>query len=272
MIGRRDPPWRAAGRREVNPDDAVPIVKRDFGDEVLRTAASLVAPIYFGPGDGAGNDAINNGTIFFLDCGEGPFGVTADHVLRRFLERKRTEPELLCRIADLPFAPADRLIDRDAYRDIATFRIEPWELTRLGTAVHRPRYRWPPERPECGQGVLFAGYPGCERRVVGPRTVEFGLCLAAPVATAVNDRAIICRFEREHWIEAPGSAPPPANRFLGGLSGAPLWTVAERGGSVAWRLGGVISAFSQNWDLLFAKHPACIRADGRLTPRLPGDA
>ncbi len=38
---------------------------------------------------------------------------------------------------------------------------------------------------------------------------------------------------------------------------------------VAWGLGGVISAFSQNWDLLFAKHVACILSDGRLTPRLP---
>ncbi len=272
MIGRRGGPWRTAARRDATPEKAVPRKQREFGRETLRAAASLVAPIYFAPRDGAGNNAINNGTIFFLDLGQGPFGVTADHVLRAFLNRKQAEPGLRCQIAELPFEPEDRLIDRDDYRDIATFRIEAEELSRLGNAVHRPRYRWPPKPPERGQGVLFAGYPGCERRLVGRRKVEFGICLAAPVASAINDRAVICQFERAHWIDAFGSAPPPENRFLGGLSGAPLWTVSGRGGKASWRLGGVISAFSQNWDLLFAKHAACILPDGRLTTRLPGGA
>ena len=113
IVGYGDPRWRITRKDAVESDDAVPLSKRDLGPEILRTAASFVAPIHFAPRR-AGNQAINNGTIFFLDCGEGAFGVTADHVFQRFVNRTRAEPDLRCQIADLPFAPDDRLIDRDA--------------------------------------------------------------------------------------------------------------------------------------------------------------
>ena len=251
----------------MTPEKAVALAKSDR--EMLKTVAGHVAPFFFLPGPSADGNTINNGSAFFLDCGQGTFAVTADHVYQAYLNRKGNDPGLLCRIGDVPFAPEERLIDRDPERDIATFRIEEKEVARAGKAVHKPSpERWPPEPPHRGQGVVFAGFPGCERRLNRDQEVEFGICAAALVTSSINDRDIICRLERENWLATFGAGLPRGNQFLGGLSGAPLWAVVERAGVTTWRLGGVISSFNEGWKLLKAKHAACILADGRLKPRL----
>ncbi len=252
-------------------ENAVALAKSDSGRALLKTAAGHVAPFFFLPGTPAEGTTINNGSVFFLDCGQGAFAVTADHVYQAYLSRKEDDPGLLCRIGAVPFVPEERLIDRDPERDIATFRIEEQEVVRAGKAVYNPSPEsWPPEPPHQGQGVLFAGFPGCERRLIRGREVEFGVCAAALVATSVNDRDIVCRLARENWLETFGMDLSRERQFLGGLSGAPLWTVVERAGAVTWRLGGVISSFNEGWELLKAKHAAGILADGRLKPRLLG--
>lgn len=253
----------------MSPEKAVALAKSDFGRKMLKTAADHVAPFFFAPEPPADEKAINNGSVFFLDCGRGAFAVTADHVYQTYLDRKRSHPDLVCRIGEVTFEPEGRLIDRDPERDIATFRIEEREVARVGKAIHSPLPEaWPPEPPHRGQGVLFAGFPGCERRLIRGREVEFGICAAVLVASSVNDRDIVCRFERENWLDSFGAGLPRGNRFLGGLSGAPLWTVVEHAGATTWRLGGVISSFNQGWELLKAKHAACILASGKLKPRL----
>ncbi len=255
----------------MSPEKAVALAKSDFGREMLKTVADHVAPFFFLPGPSADGKTINNGSVFFLDCGQGTFAVTADHVYQAYLNRKGNDPGLLCGIGDVPFAPEERLIDRDPERDIVTFRIEKEEVARAGKVVHRPSpERWPPQPPHPGQGVVFAGFPGCERRLIRGREVEFGICAAALVASSVNDRDIVCRLERENWLETFGAGLPRGNQFLGGLSGAPLWAVVEHAEATTWRLGGVISSFNEGWELLKAKHAAGILADGRLKPRLLG--
>ncbi len=251
--------------------ETITLLEGEVGHHLLETAARCVAPIFFAPGDAAAagtinNGTINNGTIFFLDWGQRPLAVTADHVFQEYLARKKAEPDLRCQIDSLFFVPEERLIDRDADRDIAVFRIEEREVAGLDRAIHRPAGDWPPARPHAGSGVFFAGFPGCERRLDRRREVAFGIYAAATLVTSVNDRVVVCQFDREHWIDTLGLGLPPSHRRLGGLSGAPLWTVGERDGAVTWRLTGVVSSFNQDWELLYAKHAACIRPDGRLTP------
>ncbi len=244
----------------------VTLLESEVGRNLPGTAARCVAPIHFAPGDAAAGGAINNGTIFFLDWGMGPLAVTADHVFQAYLTRKHAEPALLCRLGDLGFAPEERLIDRDADRDIAVFHIEAREVAELGADVHRPDYDWPPARPDVGGGVFFAGFPGRERRPGRRRGVAFGIYAATTVAASVNDRVVVCRFERQHWVDTLGLGSAPGHRHLGGLSGAPLWAVGGRDGAATLRLAGVVSSFNQGWELLYAKHAASIRPDGRLTP------
>jgi hypothetical protein len=74
------------------------------------------------------------GSMFFLDCGRGPFAVTAGHVFEQFV-KDRAELRVRGRqIGNIGFNPEERLIDwgRDRRIDLATFRITPEEIAEIG--------------------------------------------------------------------------------------------------------------------------------------------
>jgi hypothetical protein len=76
------------------------------------------------------------GSVFFLDCGRGPFAVTAGHVFEQF-QKDRAERRIRgWQIGNVGFDLEERLIGCGSDRniDIATFRIT---LTRWG-----PWWRW----------------------------------------------------------------------------------------------------------------------------------
>lgn len=246
-------------------EEALGRVEGAHGRAVAKVVANHVAPIVFAPEARADREAVNNGTIFFLDCGEGAFALTADHVYRAYLRRKQQDPTLLCRIDGMRFDPRVRLIDRDPEKDIATFRVEEGEIARLGKAVYRPPARsWPPKPPEPGESVLVVGFPAHGRRLVRSQGFAFGIYVATALATSINSREVVCQFQRENRSDPLGIGASLTNEALGGLSGAPLWTLGGNDGFFGWRLAGVISSFNEGWELLKAKHAAYILRDGTL--------
>jgi len=80
-----------------------------------------VQPIWWLAAAEGGDRRIRSGTTFFLDCGEGPFGVTAGHVYHEFAKHAVSP----ARIFDSPWAIdlRERLIARGERADIATFRV-----------------------------------------------------------------------------------------------------------------------------------------------------
>ena len=46
---------------------------------------------------------------------------------------------------------------------------------------------------------------------------RLGTGVRPAAASSVNDRDIICRLERDNWLETFGTGLPQGNRFLGGL-------------------------------------------------------
>ena len=50
------------------------------------------------------------GTVFFIDLGSGPFGVTAAHVVEGLRKDKKSYPNLVCQLQDLLLA--DKVIER----------------------------------------------------------------------------------------------------------------------------------------------------------------
>ena len=182
---------------------------------------------------------MRNGTTFFVDAGKGPFGVTAGHVFdgfRDYFEGKDGVCEVGMR--GLKFDLRERLIARGRKVDIATYRIEKAELARLGTTVVREP-SWPPGRPREDCGVFYAGYPGRERKLVGPRKIEWGVYGASGMSTAVNEDSIVCQMERENALPVLGLLIPEEGYDVGGLSGAPMFASMESS-IVYWRLVGVI--------------------------------
>ena len=242
---------------------AIELLKSGYGRQIISIAASYVSVLFWGTPPSLSTEAIiNHGSIFFLECGGPPLAVTAAHVYENYWSRKQNNSNLVCQIDNLPFDPENRLIDRDHGLDIATFRIEEQEITRLGKWVHKvDQSEWPPSPPQPGQGVFFAGFPS--RTILDSQSVEYDIHSALLIATVVNDRNIICQFERDEWVDILGKGLPPKNNWLGGLSGAPLWTLQEKP-IVKWSLGGIISEYSQDFELLYATRPDRIMPDGTL--------
>ena len=224
--------------QQLTQEEALSLAKGPLSGELLRLAASYAQPLFWLTGP-VGTGLMRNATTFFVDAGQGVFGVTAGHVYDAYLEHKRSGGGP-CHVGmlGLTFDLETRLIDRGRTVDIATYRLRPAEVGRLGATVrHEPN--WPPARPRAERGVFYAGYPAAGRKLVGERTIEWGMYGANGIATSVNDESIVCRMERDHLVDALGLPVPEGGFDAGGLSGAPLFAFSES--SLAfWKLAGVI--------------------------------
>ena len=151
---------------------------------------------------------------------------------------------------------------------MATFRIEEREVKADGKVVHRVHPdHWPPKPPDAGKGVFFAGYPKVYREVQTHSKVKWGTYVGVLTATSISERHIVCQYDRDEMVDMFGTGIPPVGQWLGGLSGAPLWTLVEAS-VFSWRLGGVLYEFGpESWpefEILYARRPDCLLADGRL--------
>jgi len=127
-------------------------------------------------------------------------------------------------------------------------------------------------------------------KLVGERTIEWGLYGAAGISSAVNDESIVCQMERDNVVEVLGLPIPEVGYDVGGLSGAPLFALWQSS-LVFWCGRSAITAipcarharYAKPWSTCcstFAStcvpHPGWIRAarvrgstDGRATCRRP---
>jgi hypothetical protein len=242
-----------------NKESALALLAAGYGRELQAASYRLTAPVCWAS-TGAASPVFNNGSIFFLNCGYGPFAVTADHVYAGYLKRRHDEPGLVSQIGRLAFPLDERLIDRDESLDVATFHITEGEIERTTTWLHRPE-RWPPLPPEQGRGVFFTGFTR-EAREQDDTSVTFGGVSLLVTATVVGEDTIKCQFDRESFVDM-GSGIPPTRLALEGTSGAPLWTLVDKP-VVGWRLAGVVIQYNPPYEILVARRADCIRADGRL--------
>jgi hypothetical protein len=248
---------------ETNKEHALALLAAGYGRELQEASYRLTAPLCWA-NPGVASPAFNNGSIFFLDCGHGPFAVTADHVYAGYLRRKQEEPGLVCQIERLAFQPEERLIDRDERLDVATFHITESEIERTTKWLHQPE-RWPPSPPEQGRGVFFTGFARSTREQ-DDTSVTFGGVSLLLTATVLGEDTIKCQFDRESFVDM-GSGIPPMNLALDGVSGAPLWTLVDKP-IVGWRLAGVIVEYTPPFEILVARRADCIRGDGHLVRTL----
>ena len=208
------------------------------------------------------------GSVFFLDCGRGPFAVTAGHVFEQF-QRDRAERRIRgCQIGNVGVNPDERLIDwgRDKRIDIATFRITPQEISEIGkNVVIGTDGAWPPP-PNVNEVVFFGGFPGCERISVAPSEFSFGLHSGMVPLTDYTEHQIGCRFDRRYWVDVRGLGLPPVGYDLGGVSGGPMLQPVYRDGGWRWRLVGVISeaVMVEEFERITAVRAHFILPEGRI--------
>jgi len=201
-------------------EEARKLLQGDFGSVFTKLATMYATVLYWSIEKGAHseNTKLRNGTTFFLDCGKGVFGVTAGHVYDEFV--KYAETGIRCQIGQSPqlFDLRERLIARGKRVDIATYRVAATEISLTGATILTGWQReWPPKPPHLEKGVIFAGFPGVERKMLGRREVEFGIYSGLGTASSVNDRDISCVIEREFMIPTKDWSLPPPGYDLAGM-------------------------------------------------------
>lgn len=207
--------------------------------------------------------------MFFLDCGRGPFAVTADHVYEKYLEdseRTGTDNAQIANVGD--FNLKERLIARGKNYgvDIATFQITPDEIAAGKRAARGIDGPWPAP-PNAGEAVYIGGFPACERDRIAGKDFSFGLHSAIVQLTSFTEHQLCCQFEREHWFDVRGIGLPQVGYDHGGMSGGPMLQPIFKDGAWDWQLAGVISeAVSvQDFERVTAVRAHFILPDGRLS-------
>jgi hypothetical protein len=226
-------------------------------------------------------DILGHGSAFILDRGLGPMLVTAAHVYRHYLAHREEHGPLYCQVANTRVNDLSRLLiacgnlslplcEPDLEPDIATFKMNPAAAERVGKVPVRADGDWPPP-PAVNQQVMFGGYPGQERIFVNESTINFGFHSGMTGATAITDRQITARIERDSLVDNTGNGLPPPGYGLGGISGAPLLVPEFRDNAWYFRLGGVISQATDErpaeevlFEMIVAHRAEFIQPDGRL--------
>lgn len=216
---------------------------------------------------------IHHGSGFLLDHGNGPFAVTAAHVVNEYLDHHATGRILGCRIGNVPIDLHNRIIangrlneDRGGI-DIATFRVTPAEVRQLAKNVVRARGRWP-RPPSAGEMIYFGGYPAEQRYMVARGEYSFGAHSVMTSVTSVSSQQIVCRLTRRNFVDVRGEGLPPPDYNLGGISGGPLLVPFYQHGRWTWRLGGVISEAIMKGtnEVVVATRAHHIGSTGRIIP------
>ncbi|MCK1455199.1 hypothetical protein IVB36_31080 [Bradyrhizobium sp. 35] len=211
----------------------------------------------------------SQGSMFFLDCGRGPFAVTAAHVYEGFLEDRAERRVRGCQIGNVGFNPEERLIasGKNQGIDIATFRVTPEEIAATGKRiVQGTDGSWPPP-PNIGEAVFFGGFPGDERIPIAAHEISFGLHSAMVPLTSHTDYQLCCQLDRESRVDVRGLGLPPEGYDLGGVSGGPMLQPVYRDGRWGWRLVGVLSeaVAAGSFERVTAVRAHFLLPDGRLS-------
>lgn len=223
-------------------EEARKIMSGGLGKAELEFATSLTAPLFWVIREENKQFRARNGSAFFLDAGEGPFGITAAHVIEGLQEDRASLDVVACQLGhDLVIDIDARLIDIHAEIDIATFTISGDEIASIGkTSLTGHNKDWPPDPPDEDKGIYFSGFPGVERQWVGPNEIIFGVASSGGSASSISELDISSLVERQNLIDVMDKGLPPEDYDFGGMSGGPMLTVVEEKGVRSWRLAGVI--------------------------------
>jgi hypothetical protein len=225
--------------------EAVAVILGGLGRAEIEFVASATAPLFWVLRNDCGDD-MKSGSIFFVNAGEGVFGITAAHVVEECLSDSRLATFVQSMVgsfrgSSLAIHLGDRIIDANHDIDIATLRFSSEEVRQIGrTIVTGYQKTWPPPLPQVERGVTYCGFPGSGRRMLARREISFGCVAAGGVATSVNDISISVQIEREHLFPVLGEGLPPENYDFGGISGGPVLAIVQTPTLRSWMPAGVI--------------------------------
>ena len=255
--------WYPPENHPLSPEQSRRLLQGELGDVYRSILAGCCAPIYWHRRATGFADVCGNGTLTFVKTTERLIGVTAAHVLVGYQEAKAV-CDVALRVFDSELVGGCDVIDINRDLDIATISLDAAFVQQIGKEVS-PLEGWPPLAPEEGRGIMLAGYPGLDRRIMSPREIDWGLFTALGISRVVTSHQITWRVEREYGIPHPKIPDLPPNRVLGGISGGPLIAWFETPSHVIYpRLAGIISEAQESLENVVARRADFILSDGRI--------
>ena len=246
-------------------EEARQLLQGDFGRELARIALGAAFPILMIWQDDAGRSVFANGTGFIMRTPSALIGVTADHVLAEYFDRRASGTDIYSQIAGQRVNWEDRIIARSPSRDIATFRMDGLSSISLGNFVKFPLETWPPVEPSMGQGVVYGGYPGAERELVQSDTISYGSYAGSSMVDAVHRSEFVSVIEPESSVVAhPVGGQLPDEIQFGGMSGGPALAIVHTGELVHFALMGVLTQGSALLRTCRFSRADAIQADGTI--------
>jgi hypothetical protein len=225
--------------------EARAIMAAGLGKAELEFAASVTAPLYWVVREPDKPYRARNGSAFFLDAGNGQFGVTANHVIegwrRDRADVKTATPLQLGHDLILDLDGKNSVIAAHSDLDIATFRITPSEIASINkTCLTGYQKTWPPSPPTQDRGIYYSGFPSVGNLWLSPNAISFAAAAGGGIASSVSETDVSTLIERQHLIDVLGLGFPPENFDFRGMSGGPMLTVVETTSIRSWALAGVI--------------------------------
>jgi len=239
----------------------------------MDAAALYVLPVVFIAAEKKLPLILDSGSAYMVDCGSGPFLVSAGHVFSGFQQYKSARPDTICLVGEQRFPLAERLIAIDPVRDVATFRLSTENVAEFRRMNKFPltgsQATWPPKPPEVGRGVFFMGFPGDGRSLRpyrgGPLVeVDWTGYTSLLVASAINDTDVVLVLEHDQHIDIGMRPKVPEDWALGGCSGAPALTLVEHNQVHSWRLAGTV--YESNSMIIKVARADCLLPNGRIEP------
>lgn len=224
------------GNSQVTRQEAEHLFRNGLAQAMRETAAQYTAPLAWIYADRGRPVVPASGSAFLLDCGQGPFLTTAEHVLRGFLADKAAHPDVKAVVGETTIPLDERVIATDRAHDVATFMVTPEEVADLKRYGKVPltgsQSQWPPDPPQVDRGVFFIGFPGDQRRLLtyrggGEVRIEFGGYSALASASSVSAMGLSLLFEHEQTFDVGLRPLMPTRENMGGCSGAPILTFVD---------------------------------------------
>ena len=203
-------------------------------DRILDSVQSCAAPIWTNLSPDATPATVDhNGTCGFVDTGTRKILLTAFHVLERFHEIERTNPDAVlvvnlgpgCSVA----LTEPEVLDHDPSFDLASLSFSHLDHHRgAHDKPYFPSRIWPIPRAEIGNLTAFVGFPG-QRRRAHEAFGSFEPVGAGFFVTSVSDRSIVLADGSGTMHLENSSGREAGTLRTGGFSGAPVFLVHPSG-------------------------------------------
>jgi hypothetical protein len=195
-------------------------------------------------------------------------------------QRQKANLNLVCQLrTSPPFDLSAAIIERDAQRDIATFRVSEAIARATEALILDCRSAWPPAKPDTNRALSVCGFPENMRRILPEGIIVSEAWGALAAVEDVTDREIVITYDPVRdlpTIWAP--ALPPLGFNLSGCSGGPVLMHGLVNGLHRWFPVGIIirsptgesTGSMTDFDIIRFQRIHVIRPDGTIEASASG--